>query len=682
MRLIEYLTDLALRQLRGGGATLLRLPRDRTPDHRQRILAALHLANRRAWLALELALAGPALASTAGGARTFLAAFPLAELKNRTHFRQECHRELREAHRRDLLTGDRLTETELEHEASELVQELRPLATLQVEWRAQDGIAGELEQHGFTSLPWLLRQRPDGRPPLLLTAMRFCFRRIVEEDAELGPAVPFARAITLPTAQASGLATLHEELRTHTREIEGFLDDVAPPALETGTVPVQPREVLPHLQPKTDPVPEVLTVTEGVDESAETPSGAYLAALRSGRYDAALEHLHEALRRDPGRLTPFPIDEYEPLRILGAGAFEVTVLCRARSMNCTVAVKSLTIGESARRVVATAFREAIILHQLHHPGIIRLHRWGYADPEKTRPYLVMEYFPGQTLQEYIAEHGPLPFAEFKELARQVAEALRSAHARGILHRGINPARLLLRRPEREDMGMWEIRIIDFGLAIELASPESPPVAGWLDYAAPEQRGQLPGVEPGVPADVYAFARTCCYALFRTAAPSAEDWRQESPSLADLLRACLAPDPGMRVRDFDAVLERLAHVRTGSRSAKKSAAVISPPRLVVQRGLRLHVEYVLHEGANVIGRDARGATLDVDLEDQEPDGSVLSSRRHALVTWKQGKLTITDLHSANGTRVNRAQLAPGEEHPLNDQDVLQVGSVLLRVILES
>jgi hypothetical protein len=672
MRLIDHLADLALRQLGGRGAPLLHLLSDRSAGRGKRLLAAVHLACRRAWLAFELALAGPSLhsqlqaastpADVSAGLRAFLEAFPLPEFQNRAHFRQQCLDEVHEARRRNLLTGDRLSEEEVEHKAAEMSQEPRPLAALQVEWRAQDGMAGELEQHGFTALPWLLRERPDGSPPLLLTAMRFLFCRVVEEDPELGPVVAFPRREVLPTAPAAGLAALHAVLRNQTRQVEGLC--LASPATAN-----------------LDALPEVIAVEEEPEESAETHFEAYQEALRSGRYDAALAQLHEALDSDPERFAPFPIDDYDPVQIRRAGGFDVTFVCRARALGGKVLVKAWSVEEAGRAVVANAFREAITLHQLHHPGILRLHRWGYADADKTRPYVVMENFTGQTLQEYIAENGTLSFVEFKELARQVADALRSAHRRGVLHRVVNPATLLLRRREREDSGMWEVRLVDFGLAVELTAPESPAAAGALEYAAPEQLGRLPSVEPGPPADVYGFARTCCYALFRTAHPAAEDWQRVSPSLAELLRDCLVEHPESRLPDFEAVLARLAVVRSGGRAAPKTSPASAPPRLVVLHGLRLHAEYVLHEGGNFIGRDAGGATLAVDLEDQEPDGCVLSSRRHALVTWKAGQLTITDLHSANGTLVNRAELTPGEEYPLADQDLIQVGSVLLQVLLE-
>jgi pSer/pThr/pTyr-binding forkhead associated (FHA) protein len=103
----------------------------------------------------------------------------------------------------------------------------------------------------------------------------------------------------------------------------------------------------------------------------------------------------------------------------------------------------------------------------------------------------------------------------------------------------------------------------------------------------------------------------------------------------------------------------------------------PPRLVVLRGLRPGADYPLREGANVVGRGGE-SPVDVDLDTQEPDGRVWSSRRHALLTWRGGRLAVTDLHSANGTFVNGSRLAPGQEYPLGQRDLIQIGSLVLRV----
>jgi len=73
-------------------------------------------------------------------------------------------------------------------------------------------------------------------------------------------------------------------------------------------------------------------------------------------------------------------------------------------------------------------------------------------------------------------------------------------------------------------------------------------------------------------------------------------------------------------------------------------------------------------------------VDIDLEDQEPPDRVWSSRQHALITLEGGKLSIEDLNSSNGTFVNRARIYPGQKCDLNPNDVIQIGTVQLKVVV--
>jgi len=102
-----------------------------------------------------------------------------------------------------------------------------------------------------------------------------------------------------------------------------------------------------------------------------------------------------------------------------------------------------------------------------------------------------------------------------------------------------------------------------------------------------------------------------------------------------------------------------------------------PKLVVLRGQRVNAEYLLYEGDNYIGRSDDKA-VDVDLEDQEPPDRIWSSRQHALITLEDGKLAIEDLNSTNGTFVNRLRLHPGQKRPLLLNDVIQIGTVQMKV----
>lgn len=102
-----------------------------------------------------------------------------------------------------------------------------------------------------------------------------------------------------------------------------------------------------------------------------------------------------------------------------------------------------------------------------------------------------------------------------------------------------------------------------------------------------------------------------------------------------------------------------------------------PKLVVIRGLKLNVEFGLFDGDNYIGRTDE-KPVDIDLEDQESPDRIWSSRQHARVIMTDGRLVIEDLGSQNGTFVNRTRVFAGQRRPLGVGDVIQIGTVQLRV----
>jgi hypothetical protein len=102
-----------------------------------------------------------------------------------------------------------------------------------------------------------------------------------------------------------------------------------------------------------------------------------------------------------------------------------------------------------------------------------------------------------------------------------------------------------------------------------------------------------------------------------------------------------------------------------------------PRLIVLRGLKINTEYPLYEGHNFIGR-ADEKPVDIDLEEQEQPDRIWSSRQHALITFEENRLFIEDLNSSNGTFVNRTRVHPGQRRPLQVNDIIQIGTVQMRV----
>jgi serine/threonine protein kinase len=170
-----------------------------------------------------------------------------------------------------------------------------------------------------------------------------------------------------------------------------------------------------------------------------------------------------------------------------------------------VVVKTL-YAEMLGRDIAEVFREGRLLKGLRHPAIIEVTRAGYADTvNKQRPYLVMEYFEGVSLENYLERNGPLSLEQALALAHLVAQALKAAHDQGVLHRDLKPNNLLVRR---EGNGAWAVKLIDFGLAARSRvvresvaagsaghSLMGTSLGGTYQYSAPEQLGLVAGGGP-------------------------------------------------------------------------------------------------------------------------------------------------------------------------------------------
>jgi hypothetical protein len=297
---------------------------------------------------------------------------------------------------------------------------------------------------------------------------------------------------------------------------------------------------------------EVAAQVQAPPVLAQVLHNTYVVALERDDWTAALATLNQAAALDPGRFAPFPLDHYESQRILGAGGFAVVFLCRDRQTGDRVVIKAIQTDGGPGNW-PDWFHEVGVLKELDHPSIIRLRAHGYADETaRTRPYLVMEYFDGLSLTEYVNRYGPLSPDNLLAVARPMAEALQAAHARGIWHRDVKPGNVLIRC----DGTGWQVKLIDFGVAIRNQAPDTSAPFGTLDYAAPEQLGKLPGMAVGAYTDVYGFARTCCYALFRTPHLSADALEKLPSPLSRLLTQCLREQPQERPVDFRAVLAQL------------------------------------------------------------------------------------------------------------------------------
>ena len=120
-------------------------------------------------------------------------------------------------------------------------------------------------------------------------------------------------------------------------------------------------------------------------------------------------------------------------------------------------------------------------------------------------------------------------------------------------------------------------------------------------------------------------------------------------------------------------------RADSQPASVPVSAQVRPKLVVLRGLRIDVEYPVYEGRNTIGRFA-DKPVDIDLMNQESVEQIWCSRQHAVVTCETGIVAVEDLNSLNGTWVNGVRIHPGQRRPLKPGDVLQIGTVQMKLVI--
>jgi eukaryotic-like serine/threonine-protein kinase len=174
------------------------------------------------------------------------------------------------------------------------------------------------------------------------------------------------------------------------------------------------------------------------------------------------------------------LGDYELLEEVGRGGQGFVFRARQKSLNRTVALKVISLGQWASKAHLKRFRrEAEAAASLEHPGIVPFHEVGERDGSC---YFSMKFIEGGQLDE-VVKRAPMSIRHAAELIAKVARTVHYAHEHGILHRDIKPGNILL-----DQKG--EPHLTDFGLA-RLIETESTvtrtlEVLGTPSYMAPEQ----------------------------------------------------------------------------------------------------------------------------------------------------------------------------------------------------
>jgi len=270
------------------------------------------------------------------------------------------------------------------------------------------------------------------------------------------------------------------------------------------------------------------------------------------------------------------LDRYEVGRLLGAGGMAEVYEGRDRLLARRVAIKVPLSQHAHDSDFAHRFRrEAQAAASLSHPGVVAVYDTG---SENGTHFIVMEYVDGRTLKDVIRAEAPLYPDRAAEISADVCSALAAAHARGMVHRDVKPANIML-------MPDGRVKLMDLGIARVAAGEtltQTAAMLGTAQYLSPEQ---AQGQEVDYRSDLYSLG-CCLYEMltgtvpFRGATPVAIAYRhvREDPAPPRLLNPDIPPsleavclkamakrpeDRYQTAAEFRADLER---VRTGQRVA--------------------------------------------------------------------------------------------------------------------
>lgn len=226
---------------------------------------------------------------------------------------------------------------------------------------------------------------------------------------------------------------------------------------------------------------------------------------------------------------PKKFGRYEVERLLGRGAMGAVYQGRDPAIDRTVAIKlvqtAVQLGPSELEKYRERFyREAKAAGKLLHPGIVTVFDVGHTN--EGTPFIVMEYVEGRTLHEILKSEN-LEADEVQRLAVEILEALAFAHSRGIVHRDVKPANVLVTEERR-------IKIMDFGIAHVMGSEltQAEDVLGSPNYMAPEQLSKGT-IDPRT--DLFAFG-VMLYRMLTGTLPFVGD------SFAAIAQAILSEEP--------------------------------------------------------------------------------------------------------------------------------------------
>ena len=302
----------------------------------------------------------------------------------------------------------------------------------------------------------------------------------------------------------------------------------------------------------------------------KTRRSARKAVHRPSMQDRMLEHLREATQ-----------DEYEIIDEIGRGGMATVYRARDVSLDRNVAIKVMSPALLDGEDWPERFkREARTAGALSHPHIIPVHA---VRESGDLLYFVMKFVEGRSLDAVVRERGRLPVDLVVRILSEVASALAYAHRKGVVHRDVKPANIML------DDGGWAV-VTDFGIA-KLAQAHGLTMTGATvgtpAYMSPEQcmAGEVTGLSDQYSLGVVAyelltgrvpFVADSMMAMFTAHTQEPPPSLLEScpdcpPALVAIVERMLAKNPNDRWPSLEEVVAALGPLQGNTGQAVRTAA---------------------------------------------------------------------------------------------------------------
>lgn len=313
-----------------------------------------------------------------------------------------------------------------------------------------------------------------------------------------------------------------------------------------------------------------------------------------------------------------------------------------------VALKTIRTGgstddEEAREFQARFVREAQAAGILNHPSIVTVHDIG--QDETGTSFIAMEYVEGHNLKDVLTQGRPLSFDDMADIIAQVAEALDFAHAKGIVHRDVKPANIIL-------LDNNKAKITDFGIAKIASGAQNLTTTGQFlgtpNYMAPEQ---IKGAPVDGRSDIFSLGiclyecltrrkpfggdslTSISYKIVHEAFPPLQGVNPQIPAaFEEVVTHCLAKDPSKRYQRAGEMAVALRAVTRGEKPAGPAERIFPDETMIT--------------------REEKAPTLEVPFPHAASEGTrpgIVSAAGPAAAASQTGRGILPDVRSSNAMR---------------------------------